>query len=75
MKTNLQEALGCKEKYDAIKNYCLLSKANETMDDDDWAAGFKKVQKAQDKVKKLLGNDYVTACIFHGDELIKQFGW
>lgn len=73
--TSIAEALECKEKYDAIKNYCLLSKKNAAMDDDNWAAGFREVKKAQDKVKELLGNDYVTVCIFHGDELIKQFGW
>ncbi len=73
--TNLKYALKCKEKTDAVRNYCLLSKANEAMDDDEWAAGFKKVQIAQDKVKKLLGGDYVTAIILHRDELIKQFNW
>lgn len=74
--TNLKYALSCKEKTDAVKNYCLLSKANAAMDDDDeWAAGFKKVQIAQDKVRKLLGGDYVTMIIMHRDELIEQFGW
>ena len=75
MKTSIEEAFKCKEKYEAVKNYCLLSKKNATMNDDDWAAGFKKVQQAQSKVKTLLGDDYVTVCIFHRDELIKQFGW
>ena len=75
MKINIEEALKCKKKYDAVKNYCLLSKKNAAMNDDDWAVGFKKVQQAQTKVKALLGDDYVTACIFYRDELIKQFGW
>lgn len=72
---SISEAINCKEKYDAVKNYCLLSKKNSQQSDDDWAAGFKKVQKAQDKVRELLGSEYVTVCIFHGGELIKTFGW
>ena len=73
--TNIKEALDCKEKYEAVKNYCLLSKQNAEMNDDDWAAGFRKVQSAQDKVKKLLGGDYVTAIILNRDELIQRFAW
>lgn len=73
--TNIKEALDCKQKYDAVKNYCLLSKKNATMDDGNWTTGFKKVQQAQDKVKTLLGVDYVTVCIFHRDELIEMFKW
>ncbi|MGX8711620.1 MAG: hypothetical protein ACQGTM_15415 [bacterium] len=72
---DIREALECKEKYEAVKNYCLLSKKNAQQNDDDWAAGFKKVQKAQDKVRALLGDDYVTVCIFYRDELINQFCW
>jgi hypothetical protein len=74
-KSDIENALKCKEKYDAVKNYCLLSKANAQQSDDEWAVGFKKVQKAQDKVRDLLGSDYVTVCIMDRDELIKQFGW
>ena len=73
--TNIKEALDCKSKYDAVKNYCLLSKKNEAMSDDEWAAGFKKVQRAQDEIKKLLGDDYITTIILHRDELIQKFGW
>ena len=73
--TNIKEALDCKEKYDAVKSYCLLSKQNAAMNDDEWAAGFRKVQKAQDNVKKLLGGDYVTAIILNRDELIQKFAW
>ena len=73
--TSFNEALSCKEKYDAVKNYCLLSKKNAAMDDDSWAAGFKKVQQAQTKVSKLLGSDFVTAIILNRDELIEKFGW
>ena len=73
--TSIKEALDCKEKYDAVKNYCLLSKQNAEMNDNDWAAGFAKVQKAQDKVRKLLGGDYVTAIILNRDELIQKFAW
>jgi len=73
--TDINEALECKEKYDAVKNYCLLSKKNAQQSDDDWAAGFKKVTKAQDKVRSLLGGDYVTAIILNRDELIEKFGW
>jgi diadenosine tetraphosphate (Ap4A) HIT family hydrolase len=72
---NIIEALACKEKYDAVKNYCLLSKKNASQNDDEWAEGFKKVQKAQDKVRKLLGSEYVTAIILNRDELIEKFGW
>lgn len=71
----INEALKCKEEFDAIKNYCLLSKKNAQQSDDDWAEGFKEVQKAQDKVRELWGSDYVTACILHRDELIEKFGW
>jgi len=72
---SISEALECKEKYDAVKNYCLLSKQNAQMSDDDWAKGFKAVQNAQNKVRELLGGEYVTAIILNMDELIKQFGW
>ena len=71
----ISEALKCKEKYEAVRNYCLLSRENAQNNDDDWAAGFKKVQKAQDRVRAILGSDYVTACIFYRNELIEKFGW
>ncbi len=72
---NMESLIECKEKYEAVKSYCLLSKQNASQSDDDWAAGFRKVQKAQDKVRSLLGGDYVTTIIFNRDELIKKFGW
>ena len=73
--TSFKEALDCKEKYEAVKNYCLLSKKNAAMSDDDWAVGFKTVCEAQDKVSKLLGSDFVTAIILNRDELIEKFEW
>jgi hypothetical protein len=73
--TFINEALKCKEKYDAVKIYCLLSKENAQQSDDDWAKGFKKVRKAQDKVRELLGGEYVTAIILNRDKLIENFGW
>jgi hypothetical protein len=75
--TNLSviEAIECKEKYEAVKNYCLLSKQNASQSDENWANGFKKVQKAQDRVRTLLGSDYVTVIILNRDELIEKFGW
>ena len=73
--TSFKEALDCKEKYDAVKNYCLLSKKNAAMSDENWAGGFKKVMAAQTKVSELLGPDFVTAIILNRDELIEKFGW
>ncbi len=72
---SVTEAIECKEKYDAVKNYCLLSKENALQSDEDWADGFKKVQVAQDRVRELLGSDYVTAIILNRDELIEKFKW
>ncbi|SHI21948.1 hypothetical protein SAMN02745823_03523 [Sporobacter termitidis DSM 10068] len=72
---SIKEALECKEKYEAVKSYCVLSKQNAAQNDDDWAKGFAKVQKAQDRVRALLGGDYVTTIILNRDDLIKQFGW
>ena len=74
-KTSITEAIECKEKYEAVKNYCLLSKQNASQSDEDWVDGFKNVQKAQDRVRTLLGSDYVTTIILNRDELIDQFGW
>jgi hypothetical protein len=73
--SSMAQAFKCKEKYDAVKNYCLLSKQNAAQSDEEWAGGFKKVQKAQDKVRELLGSEYVTIIILNRDELIEQFGW
>ena len=72
---DIKEALECKAKSDAVKNYCILSRKNAQQSDDNWAAGFREVQKAQYKVRELLGSDYVSAIIFHRDELIEKFGW
>ena len=75
MKEEIKKALECKKKYDAVKNYCLLSKENAKQCDEDWSKGWEKVKQAQDKVKSLLGSEYVDVIIFNRDELIKGCGW
>ncbi len=71
----IDEIIKNQRKYEAIKEYCLLSKKNSEQDGEEWIKGFGEVKKAQDRLKKVIGDEFLSAVIIGRDELIEKFSW